>query len=114
MVTTRSMGLHGRQSLQSLASKPTANVFYPGYVRTLRLSTSSSSRTRSSSPEQQQSTDAPGGVALNEDMLAQLRAAQEEAARLKKELAQLQQKASAKGRTNDHSIPWCDMYLREC
>jgi hypothetical protein len=34
-------------------------------------------------------------VALNEDMLAQLRAAQEEAARLKQELAQLQQKVSA-------------------
>jgi hypothetical protein len=61
-----------------------------------RVSTrnSSSSITRSSTPEQQQTSDTQGTVALNEDMLSQLRAAQEEAARLKQELAQLQQKAS--------------------
>lgn len=54
-------------------------------------------------------------MALNEDMLAQLRAAQEEAARLKKELAQLQQKGSSDvvdskpqriDSTDNRELPW--------
>jgi hypothetical protein len=108
MVTTLSMGLHRGQSLHLSNYTPAAVMACSAHVRTWRLSTtsssSSSSRTRSSTPEQQQTADAPGGVALNEDMLAQLRAAQEEAARLKRELAQLQQKASASAITSDHSM----------
>lgn len=42
-------------------------------------------------PSEQGQSAAGGGAALNEDMLAQLRKAQEEAARLKKELAELQE-----------------------
>jgi hypothetical protein len=97
MVTTRSIGLHGRPPVLSLVPTTTHKCFathYRPYGFSTRNS-SSSSTTRSSTPEQQQTSDAQGGVALNEDMLSQLRAAQEEAARLKLELAQLQQKASA-------------------
>eukprot|EP00882_Tetradesmus_deserticola_P012204 GHRQ01012931.1.p1 GENE.GHRQ01012931.1~~GHRQ01012931.1.p1 ORF type:complete len:324 (+),score=136.12 GHRQ01012931.1:257-1228(+) len=92
MVTTHGLGLHGRQSRQ--LSCKTLHVEGPVQFRTQHFISSSSSRTRSSTPEQQQTSGAPGGIGLNEDMLAQLRAAQEEAARLKKELAQLQQGSS--------------------
>ncbi|KAF6246425.1 hypothetical protein COO60DRAFT_1204479 [Scenedesmus sp. NREL 46B-D3] len=94
MVTTHNLGVHGRKCLHPF-SHTTLQIKSASMLRTQRLRTSSSSsRTRSSTPEQQQTSDAPGGMALNEDMLSQLRAAQEEAARLKTELAQLQQKGS--------------------
>jgi hypothetical protein len=44
---------------------------------------------RSGAPDQQQQ-GSPAPAGLNEDMLAQLRAAQEEAARLKKQLEEVQ------------------------
>eukprot|EP00878_Enallax_costatus_P014915 GHUV01015615.1.p1 GENE.GHUV01015615.1~~GHUV01015615.1.p1 ORF type:complete len:206 (+),score=61.37 GHUV01015615.1:105-722(+) len=64
----------------------------------------------------EQGQTAGGGPALNEDMLAQLRAAQEEAARLKKELATMQENRGSKDvveskpqridSTDSRELPW--------
>lgn len=84
------MALHSQQLLRPI-HQPHANAFKSALNVSGRQCRSV---TRSSSPEQQQqqTSNAPsGGMALNEDMLSQLRKAQEEAARLKKELEELQQ-----------------------
>lgn len=84
------MALHSKQSLGPIC-RTQRTAFKPAFPAPRRQCACIAHSTPEQQQQQQQTSNATGGMALNEDMLAQLRAAQEEAARLKRELEQLQQ-----------------------